>query len=225
MKKVTLILISLLLCLCLVGCDDDHDDVVDNDSDDVVEVENTITSLEDKKITGYNSFDIFPYKLNVDEVTNITLRRNFYENGTWTSEDWVIMKEDWIAEVGLDGRSFIFGLGVNTYPELHNSELDIDNLPTTLIYYQFDDDLKVETRITGSIPISFKGMTGVSTSWLPEARKIVDGEELVILAMFGTSGNMLTSPGSDVFDGEYQKQGDLVYDKAIVITLIVTYKG
>ena len=68
-------------------------------------------------------------------------------------------------------------------------------------------------------------MTGVSTSWLPEARKIVDGEELVILAMFGTSGNMLTSPGSDVFDGEYQKQGDLVYDKAIVITLIVTYKG
>lgn len=225
MKKVTLILISLLLCLCLVGCDDDHDDVVDNDSDDVVEVENTITPLEDKKITGYNSFDIFPYKLNVDEVTNITLRRNFYENGTWTSEDWVIMKEDWIAEVGLDGGSFIFGLGVNTYPELYNSELDIDILPTTLIYYQFDDELKVETRITGSRPISFKDMTGVSTSWLPEARKIVDGEELAILAMFATSGNVLISPGSDVFDGEYQKQGDLVYDKAIVITLIVTYKG
>ena len=41
MKKVTLILISLLLCLCLVGCDDNHDDDVDNDSDDVVEVKNT----------------------------------------------------------------------------------------------------------------------------------------------------------------------------------------
>ena len=61
MKKVTLILISLLLCLCLVGCDDDHDDVVDNDVDDVVEVKNTITPLEDKKITGYTSYDIFPY--------------------------------------------------------------------------------------------------------------------------------------------------------------------
>ena len=225
MKKVTLILISLLLCLSLAGCDNHQDDVVDNDSDDVVEVKNTITPLEDKKITGYNSFDIFPYKLNVDEVTNITLRRNFYENGTWTSEDWVIMKEDWIAEVGLDGGSFIFGLGVNTYPELHNSELDIDNLPTTLIYYQFDDDLKVETRITGSIPISFKGMKGASTAWLQRDHNIVDGEELVILAMFGTSGNMLTSPGSDVFDDEYKKQGDMVYDKAIVITLIVTYKG
>lgn len=225
MKKVTLILISLLLCLCLVGCDDDHDDVVDNDSDDVVEVKNTITPLEDKKITGYNSFDIFPYKLNVDEVTNITLRRNFYENGTWTSEDWVIMKEDWIAEVGLDGGSFIFGLGVNTYPELHNSELDIDNLPTTLIYYQFDDDLKVETRITAPRPINFKDMSGVSTSWLQSDHDIVDGEELVVLAMFGTKGNELSMPSSDVFDGEYQKQGDLVYDKAIVITLIVTYKG
>ena len=74
MKKVTLILISLLLCLCLVGCDDDHDDVVDNDVDDVVEVKNTITPLEDKKITGYNSFDIFPYKLNVDEGASITFR-------------------------------------------------------------------------------------------------------------------------------------------------------
>lgn len=217
MKKVTLILISLLLCLCLVGCDDDHDDVVDNDSDDVVEVKNTITPLEDKKITGYNSYDILPYKLNVDEGSSIVFRVNIYEDGIWTSEDWVMDTAD--------EDSIIFGLGVNTYPELHNSELDIDNLPTTLIYYQFDDELKVETRITGSRPISFKDMTGVSTSWLPEARKIVDGEELVILAMFGTSGNMLTSPGSDVFDGEYQKQGDLVYDKAIVITLIITYKG
>ena len=225
MKKVTLILISLLLCLCLVGCDDDHDDVVDNDSDDVVEVKNTITPLEDKKITGYNSFYILPYKLNVDEVTSITLRTNFYENGTWTSEDWVIMKEDWIAEVGLDGGSFIFGLGVNTYPELHNSELDIDNLPTTLIYYQFDDELKVETRITGSRPISFKGMTAVSTAWLPDDRNIVDGEELIVLAMFGSNGDILLSPGGYVFNDEYKKQGDLAYDKAIVITLIVTYKG
>ena len=225
MKKVTLILISLLLCLCLVGCDDDHDDVVDNDSDDVVEVKNTITPLEDKKITGYNSFYILPYKLNVDEVTSITLRTNFYENGTWTSEDWVIMKEDWIAEVGLDGESFIFGLGVNTYPELHNYELDIDNLPTTLIYYQFDDELKVETRITGSRPISFKGMTAVSTAWLPDERSIVDGEELVVLAVFGSNGDMLLAPGGYVFDENYKNKGDLVYDKAIVITLIVTYKG
>lgn len=225
MKKVTLILISLLLCLCLVGCDDNHDDDVDNDSDDVVEVKNTITPLEDKKITGYNSYDIVPYKLNVDDVTNITLRRNFYENGEWTSEDWVIMKEDWIAEVGLDGGSFIFGLGVNTYPELHNSELDIDNLPTTLIYYQFDDELKVETRITGSRPISFKGMTAVSTAWLPDERSIVDGEELVVLAVFGSNGDILIPPSTYVFNDEYQKQGDFVYDKAIVITLIVTYKG
>ena len=212
MKKVTLILISLLLCLCLVGCDDDHDDVVDNDVDDVVEVKNTITPLEDKKITGYNSFDIFPYKLNVDEGASITFRFNTYENGTWTSNDWVMDTSD--------GDSLIFGLGVNTYPELK-----LDDLPTTLIYYQFDDDLGVTTKVTSPIPISFKDMKGVSTAWLPEARKIVDGEELVILAMFGTSGNMLTSPGSDVFDGEYQKQGDLVYDKAIVITLIITYKG
>ena len=80
MKKVTLILISLLLCLCLVGCDDDHDDVVDNDTDDVVEAENTIKVLDDKKITGYNSFDIVPYKLNVDDVTNITLRRNLAQS-------------------------------------------------------------------------------------------------------------------------------------------------
>ena len=50
-----------------------------------------------------------------------------------------------------------------------------------------------------------------------------NGEELVVLAMFGTSGNMLTSPGRDVFDDNY-KNGDWVYDKAIVITLIVTYK-
>lgn len=102
MKKVTLILISLLLCLCLVGCDDDHDDVVDNDSDDVVEVKNTITPLEDKKITGYNSFDIFPYKLNVDEGASITFRFNTYENGTWTSNDWVMDTSD--------GDSLIFGL-------------------------------------------------------------------------------------------------------------------
>ena len=212
MKKVTLILISLLLCLCLVGCDDNYDDDVDNDSDDVVEVKNTITPLEDKKITGYNSYDIVPYKLNVDEGASITFRFNTYENGTWTSNDWVMDTSD--------GDSLIFGLGVNTYPELK-----LDDLPTTLIYYQFDDDLGVTTKVTSPIPISFKDMKGVSTAWLPEARKIVDGEELVILAMFGTSGNMLTSPGSDVFDGEYQKQGDLVYDKAIVITLIVTYKG
>ena len=79
MKKVTLILISLLLCLCLVGCDDAHDDVV--------EVKNTITPLEDKKITGYTSYDIFPYKLNVDEGASITFRFNTYENGEWTSND------------------------------------------------------------------------------------------------------------------------------------------
>lgn len=220
MKKVTLILISLLLCLCLVGCDDDHDDVVDNDVDDVLEVKNTITPLEDKKITGYNSYDIVPYKLNVDDVTNITLRRNFYENGEWTSEDWVIMNEDWIARDEEDSESFIFGIGVDTHPDL-----DIDNIPTTLIYYQFDDDLKVETKVTGSKPISLKGMTVVSTAWLPDDRNIVDGEELVVFAMFGSNGDMLLAPGGDVFDGEYQKQGDLVYDKAIVITLIVTYKG
>lgn len=218
MKKVTLILISLLLCLCLVGCDDDHDDVVDNDTDDVVEVKNTITPLDDKKITGYNSFDIVPYKLNVDDVTNITLRRNFYENGEWTSEDWVIMNEDWIARDETDSESFIFGIGVDTHPDL-----DIDNIPTTLIYYQFDDDLKVETKVTGSKPISFKGMTAVSTAWLPDDHNIVDGEELIVLAMFGTSGNLLTSPGRDVFDDDY-KNSDCVYDKAIVITLIVTYK-
>lgn len=218
MKKVTLILISLLLCLCLVGCDDDHDDVVDNDVDDVVEVKNTITPLEDKKITGYNSYDIVPYKLNVDDVTNITLRRNFYENGEWTSEDWVIMNEDWIARDETDSESFIFGIGVDTHPDL-----DIDNIPTTLIYYQFDDDLKVETKVTGSKPISFKGMTAVSTAWLPDDHNIVDGEELIVLAMFGTSGNLLTSPGRDVFDDDY-KNSDCVYDKAIVITLIVTYK-
>lgn len=211
MKKVTLILISLLLCLCLVGCDDDHDDVVDNDIDDVVEVKNTIKALDDKKITGYNSYDIVPYKLNVDEGASITFRFNTYENGTWTSNDWVMDTSD--------GDSLIFGFGVNTYPELK-----LDDLPTTLIYYQFDDDLKVETRITGSIPISFKGMTGVSTSWLPDDRNIVDGEELIILAMFGTSGNILTPPGSDIFDDNY-KNGDWVCDKAIVITLIVTYKG
>ena len=89
MKKVILILISLLLCLCLVGCDD-RDDVVDNDVDDVVEVKNTITPLEDKKITGYTSYDIVPYKLNVDEGASITFRFNTYENGEWTSEDWVM---------------------------------------------------------------------------------------------------------------------------------------
>ena len=219
MKKVTLILISLLLCLCLVGCDDDHDDVVDNDTDDVVEAENTIKVLDDKKITGYNSFDIVPYKLNVDDVTNITLRRNFYENGEWTSEDWVIMNEDWIERDEKDNESFIFGIGVDTHPDL-----DIDNIPTTLIYYQFDDDLKVETKVTGSKPISFKGMTVVSTAWLPDDRNIVDGEELIVLAMFGSNGDILLSPGGYVFNDEYKKQGDLAYDKAIVITLIVTYK-
>ena len=221
MKKVTLILISLLLCLCLVGCDDDdHDDVVDNDVDDVVEVKNTITPLEDKKITGYNSYDIVPYKLNVDDVTNITLRRNFYENGEWTSEDWVIMDEDWIARDETDSESFIFGIGVDTHPDL-----DIDNIPTTLIYYQFDDDLKVETKVTGSKPISFKGMTAVSTAWLPDNRDVVGDEELIVLAMFGSNGDILLSPGGYVFNDEYKKQGDLAYDKAIVITLIVTYKG
>lgn len=220
MKKVTLILISLLLCLCLVGCDDNHDDVVDNDSDDVVEVKNTITPLEDKKITGYNSYDIVPYKLNVDDVTNITLRRNFYENGEWTSEDWVIMNEDWIARDEEDSESFIFGIGVDTHPDL-----DIDNIPTTLIYYQFDDDLKVETKVTGSKPISLKGMTVVSTAWLPDDRNIVDGEELVVFAMFGSNGDMLLAPGGYVFDENYKNKGDRVYDKAIVITLIVTYKG
>lgn len=220
MKKVTLILISLLLCLCLVGCDDDHDDVVDNDSDDVVEVKNTITPLEDKKITGYNSFNILPYKLNVDDVTNITLRTNFYEDGEWTSEDWVIMNEDWIERDEEDNESFIFGIGVDTHPDL-----DIDNIPTTLIYYQFDDDLKVETKITGSRPISLKGMAAVSTVWLPDDRNIVDGEELVVLAMFGSNGDMLLAPGGYVFDENYKNKGDRVYDKAIVITLIVTYKG
>ena len=219
MKKVTLILISLLLCLCLVGCDDNHDDVVDNDSDDVVEVKNTITPLEDKKITGYNSFDILPYKLNVDDVTNITLRTNFYEDGEWTSEDWVIMDEDWITRDEEDSESFIFGIGVDTHPDL-----DIDNIPTTLIYYQFDDDLKVETKVTGSRPISLKGMTAVSTAWLPDDRNIVDGEELVVLAMFGSNGDMLLAPGGYVFDENYKNKGDRVYDKAIVITLIVTYK-
>lgn len=212
MKKVTLILISLLLCLCLVGCDDDHDDVVDNDSDDVVEVKNTITPLEDKKITGYNSFDILPYKLNVDEGASITFRFNTYENGTWTSNDWVMDTSD--------GDSLIFGFGVNTYPELK-----LDDLPTTLIYYQFDDDLKVETRITAPRPINFKDMSGVSTSWLQSDHDIVDGEELVVLAMFGTKGNELSMPSSDVFDDKYKKQDNLTYDKAIVITLIVTYKG
>ena len=220
MKKVTLILISLLLCLCLVGCDNDRDDVVDNDTDDVVEAENTIKVLDDKKITGYNSFDIVPYKLNVDDVTNITLRTNFYEDGEWTSEDWVIMNEDWIARDETDSESFIFGIGVDTHPDL-----DIDNIPTTLIYYQFDDDLKVETKVTGSRPISFKGMTAVSTAWLPDDRNIVDGEELVVLAMFGSNGDMLLAPGGYVFDENYKNKGDLVYDKAIVITLIVTYKG
>lgn len=211
MKKVTLILISLLLCLCLVGCDDDHDDVVDNDVDDVVEVKNTITPLEDKKITGYNSFDIFPYKLNVDEGASITFRFNTYENGEWTSNDWVMDTAD--------DDSLIFGLGVNTYPELK-----LDDLPTTLIYYRFDDDLGVTTKVASPIPITFKDINGSLNSWLQNDRNIVDGEELVVLAMFGTSGNMLTPPGRDVFDDNY-KNGDWVYDKAIVITLIVTYKG
>ena len=184
-----------------------------------MEVKNTITPLEDKKITGYNSFDIFPYKLNVDDVTNITLRTNFYEDGEWTSEDWVIMDEDWITRDEEDSESFIFGIGVDTHPDL-----DIDNIPTTLIYYQFDDDLKVETKVTGSRPISLKGMTAVSTAWLPDDRNIVDGEELVVLAMFGSNGDMLLAPGGYVFDENYKNKGDRVYDKAIVITLIVTYK-
>jgi|GEM_PF-6593033 len=119
-----------------------------------------------------------------------------------------------------DEDSIIFGLGVNTYPEL-----DIDSLPATLIYYQFDDDLKVETRITAPRPINFKDMSGVSTSWLQSDHDIVDGEELVVLAMFGTKGNELSMPSSDVFDDKYKKQDNLTYDKAIVITLIVTYKG
>lgn len=212
MKKVTLILISLLLCLCLVGCDDDHDDVVDNDSDDVVEVKNTITPLEDKKITGYNSYDILPYKLNVEEGSSIVFRVNIYDDGEWTFEDCIMDTAD--------EDSIIFGLGVNTYPEL-----DIDSLPATLIYYQFDDDLKVETRITAPRPINFKDMSGVSTSWLQSDHDIVDGEELVVLAMFGTKGNELSMPSSDVFDDKYKKQDNLTYDKAIVITLIVTYKG
>lgn len=210
MKKVTLILISLLLCLCLVGCDDDHDDVVDNDTDDVVEVKNTITPLEDKKITGYNSFDIVPYKLNVDEGASITFRFNTYENGEWTSNDWVMDTAD--------DDSLIFGLGVNTYPELK-----LDDLPTTLIYYRFDDDLGVTTKVASPIPITFKDINGSLNSWLQNDRNIVDGEELVVLAMFGTSGNKLTPPSRDVFDDNY-KNGDWVYDKAIVITLIVTYK-
>lgn len=212
MKKVTLILISLLLCLCLVGCDDNHDDVVDNDSDDVVEVKNTITPLEDKKITGYNSFDILPYKLNVEEGSSIVFRVNIYDDGEWTFEDCIMDTAD--------EDSIIFGLGVNTYPEL-----DIDSLPATFIYYQFDDDLKVETRITAPRPINFKDMSGVSTSWLQSDHDIVDGEELVVLAMFGTKGNELSMPSSDVFDDKYKKQDNLIYDKAIVITLIVTYKG
>lgn len=212
MKKVTLILISLLLCLCLVGCDDNHDDVVDNDSDDVVEVKNTITPLEDKKITGYNSYDILPYKLNVEEGSSIVFRVNIYDDGEWTFEDCIMDTAD--------EDSIIFGLGVNTYPEL-----DIDSLPATLIYYQFDDDLKVETRITAPRPINFKDMSGVSTSWLQSDHDIVDGEELVVLAMFGTKGNELSMPSSDVFDDKYKKQDNLTYDKAIVITLIVTYKG
>lgn len=212
MKKVTLILISLLLCLCLVGCDDNHDDVVDNDSDDVVEVKNTITPLEDKKITGYNSFDILPYKLNVEEGSSIVFRVNIYDDGEWTFEDCIMDTAD--------EDSIIFGLGVNTYPEL-----DIDSLPATFIYYQFDDDLKVETRITAPRPINFKDMSGVSTSWLQSDHDIVDGEELVVLAMFGTKGNELSMPSSDVFDDKYKKQDNLTYDKAIVITLIVTYKG
>lgn len=204
MKKVTLILISLVLCLCLVGCDDDHDDVV--------EVKNTITPLEDKKITGYNSYDILPYKLNVEEGSSIVFRVNIYEDGEWTFEDCIMDTAD--------EDSIIFGLGVNTYPEL-----DIDSLPATLIYYQFDDDLKVETRITAPRPINFKDMSGVSTSWLQSDHDIVDGEELVVLAMFGTKGNELSMPSSDVFDDKYKKQDNLTYDKAIVITLIVTYKG
>ena len=212
MKKVTLILISLVLCLCLVGCDDNHDDVVDNDSDDVVEVKNTITPLEDKKITGYNSYDILPYKLNVEEGSSIVFRVNIYDDGEWTFEDCIMDTAD--------EDSIIFGLGVNTYPEL-----DIDSLPATLIYYQFDDDLKVETRITAPRPINFKDMSGVSTSWLQSDHDIVDGEELVVLAMFGTKGNELSMPSSDVFDDKYKKQDNLTYDKAIVITLIVTYKG
>ena len=212
MKKVTLILISLVLCLCLVGCDDNHDDVVDNDSDDVVEVKNTITPLEDKKITGYNSFDILPYKLNVEEGSSIVFRVNIYDDGECTFEDCIMDTAD--------EDSIIFGLGVNTYPEL-----DIDSLPATLIYYQFDDDLKVETRITAPRPINFKDMSGVSTSWLQSDHDIVDGEELVVLAMFGTKGNELSMPSSDVFDDKYKKQDNLTYDKAIVITLIVTYKG
>lgn len=211
MKKVILILISLLLCLCLVGCDDDHDDVVDNDVDDVVEVKNTITPLEDKKITGYTSYDIVPYKLNVDEGASITFRFNTYENGEWTSNDWVMDTAD--------DDSLIFGLGVNTYPELK-----LDDLPTTLIYYRFDDDLGVTTKVASPIPITFKDINGSLNSWLQNDRNIVDGEELVVLAMFGTSGNKLTPPGRDVFDDNY-KNGDWVYDKAIVITLIVTYKG
>lgn len=212
MKKVTLILISLLLCLCLVGCDDNHDDVVDNDSDDVVEVKNTITPLEDKKITGYNSFDILPYKLNVEEGSSIVFRVNIYDDGEWTFEDCIMDTAD--------EDSIIFGLGVNTYPELK-----LDDLPTTLIYYQFDDDLGVTTKVASPIPISFKGMKGVSTSWLQSDHDIVDGEELVVLAMFGTKGNELSMPSSDVFDDKYKKQDNLTYDKAIVITLIVTYKG
>ncbi len=209
MKKVILVLISLLLCLCLVGCDD-RDDVVDNDIDDVVEVKNTITPLEDKKITGYTSYDIVPYKLNVDEGASITFRFNTYENGEWTSNDWVMDTAD--------DDSLIFGLGVNTYPELK-----LDDLPTTLIYYRFDDDLGVTTKVASPIPITFKDINGSLNSWLQNDRNIVDGEELVVLAMFGTSGNMLTPPGRDVFDDNY-KNGDWVYDKAIVITLIVTYK-
>ena len=114
----------------------------------------------------------------------------------------------------------IFGFGVNTYPELK-----LDDLPTTLIYYQFDDDLGVTTKVASPIPISFKGMKGVSTSWLQSDHDIVDGEELVVLAMFGTKGNELSMPSSDVFDDKYKKQDNLTYDKAIVITLIVTYKG
>ena len=212
MKKVTLILISLLLCLCLVGCDDNHDDDVDHDSDDAVEVKNTITPLEDKKITGYNSFDILPYKLNVEEGSSIVFRVNIYDDGEWTFEDCIMDTAD--------EDSIIFGLGVNTYPEL-----DIDSLPATLIYYQFDDDLKVETRITAPRPINFKDMSGVSTSWLQSDHDIVDGEELVVLAMFGTKGNELSMPSSDVFDDKYKKQDNLTYDKAVVITLIVTYKG
>ena len=212
MKKVTLILISLLLCLSLAGCDDHQDDVVDNDSDDVVEVKNTITPLEDKKITGYNSFYILPYKLNVEEGSSIVFRVNIYDDGEWTFEDCIMDTAD--------EDSIIFGLGVNTYPEL-----DIDSLPATLIYYQFDDDLKVETRITAPRPINFKDMSGVSTSWLQSDHDIVDGEELVVLAMFGTKGNELSMPSSDVFDDKYKKQDNLTYDKAIVITLIVTYKG